>query len=179
MASNYSEMCQVDVGRSSMVSVTEWKGEKKIHFRRFTLENGRKRSTKDGITLTIRRWKELISNKEAVNQALQDIVNESDVNLSIHLGGNWYVRVNSKYPGVSIRRFWFKMESEELLPSRNGVHLHKEQWENVMLHLKTINSALPELESTIPCSMEDDHMNQEGYLNCSECSPNYKFKSYA
>ena len=164
------DLYQYSLGDYVMVSVNEFNDEKKIHIRKFVVSNnGTKSPTKCGVTLCLRRYLQLINVSEEVDDAVTKMTNETQVNMSSHLVGNWYVSVNSKFPGISVRRFWF--HEGELKPTRRGIHLSVNQWRKMSKHMPYINGYIPELNSTVPCYLGLDH--QSGFLDCKECYPNH------
>ena len=98
--------------------------------------------------------------------------NDKEVDLKLHLGGNVYVSVSSKFPLVDIRQFWLPEQETQIKASRKGISLRSSEWEELKQVQPLIEAAIPEISTTIPCLMRDDHMNQLGMLACRECNPN-------
>jgi hypothetical protein len=73
--------CIVPLSGSIFVVASEFKGEVYVHIRHHT-EN--KTPTKDGITLTLSRWKKVVNILDAIELAME----EYPSNFKYHLGGN-------------------------------------------------------------------------------------------
>ena len=160
-----------ELGDSLYVVIFPSRRESEVHLRYYT-ENDNK-PTKDGIVLTLGRFKELQTLAPFVDQFVKGYNDPNeDSSYSRHLGGNWYVSVTHGYRCVNIRRFWKPEGEEDLRATRDGIALKFQQWEKLMGALDDVESYVPELRDAIPCMMRDDHMNQMGALRCSECNPN-------
>jgi hypothetical protein len=80
--------------------------------------------------------------------------------------------VDKNIIGVDIRQWWWCKESQSMKPSRKGIFLSLSQWEKLKDTFEIMNDFVPELKDAVPCSMEGDHQNQMGFLQCSFCNPN-------
>jgi hypothetical protein len=87
---------------------------------------------KCGVKLTLGQWKLLERNMCIIVDTLADIKEGADVgtdaSLSIHLGSNVYVKVNTEYDGVNIRQWRWCADSESMKPTRKGIYLLPKQW---------------------------------------------------
>ena len=59
-----------------------------------------------------------------------------------------------------------------MVPTKKGLCLRPLEYSALKELLPEIGKVLPELDASVPCYMQSDHMNQLGALQCSECSPN-------
>ncbi len=124
--------------------------------------------TKDGISLTLQRCNELFSSLPNLDIAVKQTEIEQDTYYNRHIGGNWYVSVNSGFRNVSIRKFWLPEGETDVRPTRKGVSLTFDQYRELRNGLRTIPSFVPELYGVIPCYFAPGH----DMSNCSECNPN-------
>ncbi len=84
-----------------------------------------------------------------------------------HLGGNWYVTVNSGFRCVSIRKFWLPEGATDVRATRKGVSLSFEQYRELKNGLRIIPGFVPELCDVIPCYELSGHTGD----TCRECNP--------
>ena len=85
-----------------------------------------------------------------------------------HVGGAYYVSVNSGYCCVDFQPF---NATGDIKPTKIGVSLHLNEWSDLCNLVDVINKAYTSLGSAQPCYYEDDHMNHVGWLDCTECHP--------
>ena len=57
-------------------------------------------------------------------------------------------------------------EDGEVKPTRKGVTLNRNEWENLIASLSEISAVLPEMALVTSCLQRDDHQNQDGALRC-------------
>jgi hypothetical protein len=126
--------------------------------------------TKYGVKLTLGQWKLLERNMCIIDETLADIKEGTDTSLSIHLGSNVYVKVNTEYDGVNIRHWWWCKDSESVKPTRKGVYLLPKQWDILTKCFNDIEQAIPELKQVELCC--DHHYNEDCTLKCTFCNPN-------
>ena len=72
---------------------------------------------------------------------------------------------------VNIRRYFIPPNSTKERPTRSGIALRLDEWETLISTIHDLHGTLPELKDATPCYASEDHANQIGYLNCSECNP--------
>ena len=98
---------------------------------------------------------------------------DEGIKLWQHIGGTHYVSVTSGYQCVDFRK-WFQpygSKDGEIKPTKKGMALRFDEWADLCTLVTTINAKYPSLDSALPCYYDDDHMNQVGWLNCTECNP--------
>ena len=154
-------MSTYSLGNGRNVRVCEWKGDKRVDLRECDGEI----PTKKGISLTLIRWKWLVDNIDYIDEALK----KGDV-YEQHLGGNVYVKIKQGGVCVDIRQYW--KPEEEVVPTKKGLCLRPTEYERLKEVIPEIGTALPELNSIVPCMFRSDHANQLGLLQCAECNPN-------
>ncbi|KAL4231824.1 hypothetical protein ACF0H5_009400 [Mactra antiquata] len=79
--------------------------------------------TKNGAALKPVRWNSFVSNLDDIEEAKKGLSAEEIFDFKHHLGGNWYVGVNSNFPCVNIRKFWLPEGEQDIVPSRKGITL--------------------------------------------------------
>jgi len=118
------------------------------------------------------QWKELELSLDRIVEAITGVRQGKDTDYKEHLGGNVYVSVSKQYPFVNIRHFWKPKDSDDVQPTRKGVVLKFEQFDNLKSAVQILPDFIPELRHCEPCWMGSDHQNQLGAIYCSECNPN-------
>jgi len=121
------------------------------------------------------RWASFRQAIDEVNTAVNSITTgDTDVKLQHHIGGAHYISVTSGFRCVDFRKFYRPYDAkkeDEIRPGQKGVALRLEEWAELCKLVDTINTAYPSLADAQPCYYGDDHMNQVGWLECSECHP--------
>ena len=149
--------------------VTRWDDEIRVDIRLW--EEDGTRATKKGVSLPLTRWKILTNNINVLSEALdKEERAELTSAVSLHLGGGQYAGVMPHYSVVDLRQY-FMTEDGEVKPTRKGVTLNRNEWENLIASLSEISAVLPEMALVSSCLQRDDHQNQEGALRCRECHP--------
>lgn len=152
---------RIDLGNGRYVETPRLYGEPGIDIREW---NGNV-PTKKGIRLTLMRWKNFIDQIVYVDAALT-----KKEAYECHLGGNVYCTVREGNPCVDIRQYW--KPEETVVPTRKGLCLRPAEYKKLKENLTVINKENPQVDTILPCYLQGDHMNQLGYLKCSECNPN-------
>ena len=108
-----------------------------------------------------------------VNKNIQALIGgDQNVKCLQHIGGTYYVSVNSGYRCVNIRKWFQPLDLKgEIKPTKTGVALRLNEWTDLCTLVNVINSSYSSLGSAQPCYYGDDHLNQLGWLNCAECHP--------
>ena len=85
-----------------------------------------------------------------------------------HVGGTWYVLVDSKLPTVDIRQ-WYKNSraGTSLKPILVGIALTYFNWEKLKNAIIKVDDEIPALIVVSPCW----HDSQSDQMFCDECSP--------
>ena len=83
---------------------------------------------REGVKLNLSRFLMILHNVEILNHTLDKILKgEEGLNSRIHIGGSYYISVNSPYKTVAIR-MWRKWGNGEYFPTKNGITLNFEEW---------------------------------------------------
>ena len=123
-------------------------------------------------TLSLRRWQQLMMRIDDLQMAMTEHIDGKEVHFKHHLGRNNFVQVNSGFKVVDIRQFWLPEHTDQVQPTRKGIALKFDEFDTLIKLKAEIEQVIPELDQMQPCWMSDDHMNQEGLMNCRECNPN-------
>ena len=123
-------------------------------------------------SLTLQRWQQLMSRIDDIQIAVTEHSAGKEVHFKHHLGRNNFVQINSGFKVVDLRQFWLPDGTDRIQPTRKGIALKFDEFDTLVKLKPEIEQVMPELEHIQPCWMSDDHMNQEGLMNCRECNPN-------
>ena len=165
---NTDTKCKLEIGQNVYVTATPWKEEILIHIRKFDSDKG-SFPTKRGIALTLKHWVELCASKSQVDETITALKERKEEKLFSHIGANVYVSVDKNFTGVDIRQWWWC--DNAIKPSKKGIFLSLSQWEKLKDCFEILSDFVPELKDTVPCMMQEDHQNQEGYIRCNFCNP--------
>ena len=164
--------CQLSIGGQWYVVGQKFQGELYMHIREYTDNRKKLIPTKKGICLTLPQWKELQLSLSRIAEDVHKVKQSAEIKTTWHLGNNWIVTVDSRYPGLDIRKFWLPPAAGDIHPTKKGIHLTFEEFEKLKLVFDVLPMFVPEVEDVMPCYMQDDHNNQMGALRCKECNPN-------
>lgn len=135
-----------------------------IHVRKLARENI---PTREGISLTLQRCNELFMSLPYLDEAVQTMEQNQETCYRRHLGGNWYVTVQSGYNRVDIRKFWYPEDSKDLRATKKGVSLTFDQYRELRNGLYVLDTFVPELRGVMPCYSQAGHDASD----CGECTP--------
>lgn len=152
------------LGRQRYLQIKEWNGQKTLDIR---IWDNDKIPSKVGISLPLLRLQSICHNVQTIDDAMRQSENGQKVDFRLHIGNKDFVCINSDYPCINIRRFWFPADQTTLTPSQKGITLNRGEWDNFMGFLTEVEDRVPELQGMIPCYRT--HQNQEGMWTCSEC----------
>jgi Transcriptional Coactivator p15 (PC4) len=121
------------------------------------------------VDLPAQRWLSFVFYQSDIDESVRKLELNQDVKFFQHIGGGWYISVTTGFMCVDIRRFYFA--KGELKPLKKGIALRLSEWETLKPVMQSLPTDVPQLASIQLCFMRDDHLNQEGYLQCRECCP--------
>lgn len=175
------EICNFHLGDERYVVAKPYKGKMQVHIRQFEIGDRGRYPTTRGVALNLEKWKKL---EEVYVKDIDYIVEnfrhgeEKTLNCKIHLGSNIYITVKHPIARVDIRCWWLPQDRDEVVPTKKGISLTFAQWDNLKNSMTLIKELLSEeLEEVVFCENSNDHLNQMGYLSCSNCNPN-EYMSY-
>jgi len=87
-------------------------------------------ATKKCVFFTPPRWICFVGLIDDIEEQIQLSLVGKPINYIQHIGGTWYVSVNSKFPTVDIRR-WYEDSRTELKPTRVGIALTYSNWDKL------------------------------------------------
>ena len=161
----------IELANNRFVKAVEWNGEMRIDIREYDDKVQGKIPTKKGISLPLHRWKLLVDSFEFLDQALSE-----QRDYSTHIGGNVYFTLNVTNPFatvIHIRQYFLPPNQTEVIPTKKGICLRLAEYEKLKDTASVIGDFVPELTSIVPCPYSSDHLNQLGFLRCSECNPDH------
>ena len=81
-------------------------------------------------------------------------------------------RLKPVSPTLDLREYFMPDDlMKQILPTKKGVVLTRDEWDNLISCIQEINEAVPELESTKICNEKPDHYFHLESLKCRECNP--------
>ena len=137
-----------------------------IHIRELAFRDNQPLPTAKGIALTLLKCNELYTCLPPLDIEVAQLKRNKTTFLRRHLGGNWFVTVQSGFNCVDIRKFWLPENTKEICATRKGISLTFDQYEELKCGLRTIPSFVPELYDVRPC------YTVPGHNHCHECQPN-------
>ncbi|MES9971550.1 MAG: transcriptional coactivator p15/PC4 family protein [Candidatus Thiodiazotropha sp.] len=140
-----------------------------VHLRELVFKDNCPIPTSKGIALTLERCNELFKSLPMLDIHVEELSrNESSTFFRNHLGGNWFVTVQSGFNCVDIRKFWLPENAQDICASRKGVSLTFDQFRELKSGLRAIPSFVTELWNMRTCYEMPGH----DATQCEECSPN-------
>lgn len=162
-----STQCSLELGNERYIQACTLKnGERRVDIREWKSTENCQFPTKKGISLPLQLFKTLTLSTDLIDTALA-----KKEELNYHVGANIFISVKSDGPCVNIRIYWKPENEENLVPTKKGICLRPLEYGKLKSHLSSIEKAFPELETTEPCFLQEDHQNQLGMLRCAVCNP--------
>lgn len=126
------------ISSNRFVSLENWKGSDTVDIREYYEANGEQRPGKKGITLSSSQVRALVSEIEAVSNALS----AQDGSYSLQLSSKRQVTVSvfKGVPMVNIREYYEK--DGGLLPTKKGISLPTEQWASCKAALESLTKIM-------------------------------------
>ncbi len=93
------------IGGLRYLTTSVYRGELLVHVREYRMENGKEVPTKKGVTFTKKRWASFLNWKNVIADKVGATKSNKPVDFSQHLGGKYYVGVNSKVKLVNLRKY--------------------------------------------------------------------------
>ena len=95
---------QRDLSNNKRVTVTTWNDEVRVDNFRFP--------NKKGLSLTLSRWKTLLSYEDELNKAMEEAqCHQLGHKVQYHLGGGQFVTVNPDFMGLDLRQYFILCET--------------------------------------------------------------------
>ena len=117
------------------------------------------------------RWVWFRENINEIEKAMKKLTSGIPVSYRQEIGGGYFVSVTSGFYCVGIRKFFIPHGETEMRAKRQGLAVRLREWSNLKTIMAAIDDAHPTLATSVLCYQRDDHMNQLGALQCSECNP--------
>ncbi len=154
------------VGKELYLFDSVLNGNTYVHVRE--LKNERATPTRNGVTLTLQRCNELYSIVPEITIRIDQLRRNEPTLYRRHIGGNWFVTMETGFNTVDIRKFWLPDNETSIRATRKGVSLTFNQFDELKNGLRTIEGFVPELNRVVPCYLTGNHHRDL----CRECSPN-------
>jgi hypothetical protein len=123
------------------------------------------------VTFPSKRWAQLVILFNQIEEALHQLIARQYVLFKQHIGGGCYVSITTGFQCIDLRYFYFNHITGEPKPTKKGIALQISEWYMLKDLIPQINKNHPTLASAQPCYLQEDHLNQEGALSCTECFP--------
>ena len=125
-------------------------------------------------SLTLKKWKYLCDNIEAIKLAVKNYISRGrEGKYLLHLGKDQFVSVEEGVACVDIRKWYKCPDRERLFPTRNGIALKLDDFNDLMEQLADINADIDGLDSAIPCQYTHAELNET--QQCTFCTPSASF----
>ena len=161
---------QRDLSNNKRLTVCDWQFEVRIDVR--TYEDHFKFPNKKGLSLTLPRWKTLLSYREELTNALREAHSKQlNHKVQYHLGGGQFATVNPEYLGLDLRQYFVPAGTMKVHPTKKGIMLSEEEWNSLLSCVSDIKEVVPEMDSTQMCNEKPDHYFHLDTLYCRECNP--------
>ena len=154
------------LGRDRYFTVNTFNNVDYVHLRIHEEKNSGLIPTKMGICLTLPQYLELTKSAPFLETA------ESGERR--HIGGGKFVSVDrygKNHNVYHIRAYYKPEDAKEPLPTRTGITLNNDEYKRLLGLYLELPETLPFLKNIEPCWARDDHNNQLGALQCSNCHP--------
>ena len=88
-----------------------------------------------------------------------------------HVGGGWFITVQTGYFIVNLRRYWLAPGALTETPTKTGICLRFDEWNELKKAAMFMYKDRVDLKNEEPCNVTFDHKNLLCFLDCKECSP--------
>jgi hypothetical protein len=123
------------------------------------------------VDLNANCWIRLIQLIPHIATCVECLANKQYVDFRQHIGGAYFVSVSTGYYCINIRQYYFHPIHGFKPRKIPGIALRVNEFNNLKELIPSINKDFPELASTLPCTLQQDHKSLEGLLSCDECQP--------
>ncbi len=113
----------------------------------------------------------MLTHVEEIENNIQQMKAGAYVKFQQHIGGGWYISVTTGFWCVDIRKFYLPYGQDDPKPTKTGIALRLSEWRNLKVANENMRAIDPTIAQAQPCYYGEDHANQLGALNCSECYP--------
>ena len=132
----------------------EWDGQKVLN---------------QGITLNIPKIMMIMHLGQQISNELERITSGAkDIDVKKHIGGGFYLSVNSPYKYVGIRK-WNTNSSGTLYPTSEGVSLKATEWREALDVINKLYTERLELYQCVSCILDPNKPDHDK-KTCTECS---------
>lgn len=159
------ELCRFDLGSDLYVVAKKFNGKTQIHIREYAHGNNGLYPTRKGIALGLDQWKQI--DELYYSEIIECIDKKEDYKQ--HLEANVYVTIQKGFQCVNIRKWFLPPDEATIVPTRKGIALTFQQWNNLKGAIDLVGQILKDQLAEIEFC---DHQNQMGFFTCMKCNPN-------
>jgi len=123
------------------------------------------------VTFPSQRWARFMEVIPQVEEAVNQLLAKQYVQLSLHLGGKYYLSVTTGFACVDLREHYFNRTMKEVKPCKKGIALRLSEWAALKNVIQQINKKHAVLANAQSFAYQQDHQNLEEALNCIESHP--------
>lgn len=128
--------------------------------------------TKKGVSFTPERYASLSMQMDSIKANVELCKNDKNFEkFKLHLGGGVVVSIDKDFKTVDFRRYFKPADEHKVLPTKSGISLTFDEFEQFVLLLNEIVSEEEVFKNAQICMLKENHMNQEGAQRCFECNP--------
>jgi hypothetical protein len=119
-----------------------------VHLREYEEKNGKRYSTRKGLSLDKNRFKALVLKLDDIDKGRKVVEENVDSMELVHIVDDLYAIIKSDLPTIELR--YFHYEKGYVVLSSKGFSIRLEEWELVKQYANALKEMIPDLKSTIP-----------------------------
>ncbi len=149
---NWTSTC-IDLGDNIQIGANYFKGEPRIQLWESTTDDLKQK----GVSLTLVQWITLIDISNSIDADITAVIMRQAVDKMYHLGAGVHVCIRSPFCFVDLRT-WFRPEHQNFRPSIRSFKMKFLQWHALQGVVSQISKILPEISTTLVCSLDEKHV---------------------
>jgi hypothetical protein len=135
--------CKLNLGKNMFVTAGLWKGEMKVHVRRFDPSKGF--ATTKGVVFSLDLWKKFGEMFDEIDQHFDKIQKLNGSDTILEVGERIFVEMNIGSPQIDLRLWWLPRASKCLVRTTKGIRLNPWQWDKLKATFRYLPTFVPEL----------------------------------
>jgi hypothetical protein len=143
--SNNRMRCKLNLGKNIFVTAGLWKGQMKIHIRRFDPSRGF--ATEKGVVFDVDLWKKFEQMVHEIDQNYDKIQKFNGTDVILEVGERIFVAMEMGSPQIDLRLWWHPRGSKCLTRTTKGVKLSPWQWDKLKAIFRYLPTFVPELNA--------------------------------
>jgi hypothetical protein len=137
--------CKLNLGKNVFVTAGVWKGQMKIHIRRFDPSKGF--ATEKGVVFDLGLWKKLEQMLQEIDQHFDKIHKFSGSDVILEVGERIFVALEIGSPLIDLRLWWHPPGCQTLCRTTKGVKLNPWQWDKLKAVFRYLPAFVPEINA--------------------------------